>query len=575
MTGPWTCRRCGFVNDDGDICATCDEARGPDDVAPSTPPVTVPDDDAPIVVVDPEPKHPSPHPDEHTPTPIIPFSPPEPDRPLPPPRPPSAITRFIRRILAALRPVARWIAGILRRIVTVLRPLLRGIARILAWLRESLAALFGALRWFFGWLRSIIDRVFGSPLRALWRLIASVARRIYRLVEYLVSAWVRIFERSDRGVSLRESGSETAIPLIAAIILAVTVYGGLWHTGLSTTWFVFATIVIWAVALGLATYMIGWPHASERLERLRRMLRSLARRTGCVWWERFGVAASLAFFMAAVRQGSRTVPVAAAIVVGFLALFGAKHEFRELRRGRARPTPPELPEAPESPELTDKGREDDLPEAVVLPADPDAAVHRRYEWVLTVPGRVDDHSLELYVDKARYELARDKNPGFGVPETIGSWVIDGKDLEVAHVARTLLEDAERRSYSTFAEISNALAFAQSIRYELDEVSTGRIEYWRFPIETLHDECGDCEDSSILAAALLDHMGHDVIFIFIPDHVAIGVEVAEGLPGDYVDFEGRRYYFCETTSTGWRMGDVPSTVRSETFTPIPIRHRAGR
>ena len=71
------------------------------------------------------------------------------------------------------------------------------------------------------------------------------------------------------------------------------------------------------------------------------------------------------------------------------------------------------------------------------------------------------------------------------------------------------------AFSTYPEISNALAFVQSIQCSLDEATTGKSEYYRHPIETLYEVTGDCEDTTILAASTLQCMGHNVIVLVGP------------------------------------------------------------
>ncbi|MEZ5335267.1 MAG: hypothetical protein R2741_08540 [Methanolobus sp.] len=68
----------------------------------------------------------------------------------------------------------------------------------------------------------------------------------------------------------------------------------------------------------------------------------------------------------------------------------------------------------------------------------------------------------------------------------------------------------------------AMAFVQSLPYVRKySASSGYDEYPRFPFETLYHGGGDCEDSSILLAALLNDMGYGVALIELPGHMAAG------------------------------------------------------
>jgi hypothetical protein len=79
------------------------------------------------------------------------------------------------------------------------------------------------------------------------------------------------------------------------------------------------------------------------------------------------------------------------------------------------------------------------------------------------------------------------------------------------------------------------------------------EYPKYPVETLVDGKGDCEDTSILAAAILDLMGYDVVLLRYSDHMALGIEMTKfspfyaDYPPKYYDYEGKRYYYVETTN----------------------------
>jgi hypothetical protein len=51
------------------------------------------------------------------------------------------------------------------------------------------------------------------------------------------------------------------------------------------------------------------------------------------------------------------------------------------------------------------------------------------------------------------------------------------------------------------------------------------------------------------------------------HIAVGV-AAQDLPGIYVPYEGRNYYYAETTGEGWKIGMCPEDFESWQLTLIP-------
>jgi len=121
------------------------------------------------------------------------------------------------------------------------------------------------------------------------------------------------------------------------------------------------------------------------------------------------------------------------------------------------------------------------------------------------------------------------------------------------------------------KVNLLISFVQSLPYTHDNVSTPYDEYPRFPVETLIFGGGDCEDTSILTAALLCELNYDVILINPPSHMAVGVNI-EG-SGDYWTFEGTDYYYLETTGAGWLIGDCPEEYQVSAYlyglTPMPV------
>lgn len=101
----------------------------------------------------------------------------------------------------------------------------------------------------------------------------------------------------------------------------------------------------------------------------------------------------------------------------------------------------------------------------------------------------------------------------------------------------------------------AVSFVQSLPSTEDDVTAGFDEYPRFPYETLFEEGGDCEDTSILVAALLKEMGYGVLLIELPGHMAVGVKCEDEDSYSY-DYFGQRYCYLETTGENWDIGKIP-------------------
>ncbi len=101
-----------------------------------------------------------------------------------------------------------------------------------------------------------------------------------------------------------------------------------------------------------------------------------------------------------------------------------------------------------------------------------------------------------------------------------------------------------------------LRFVQEgIPYAYDIDTKGVKEYWKFPLETLYDGKGDCEDTAILYDAIMKAMGYGVALVVYDDHVASLVHLSN-CSGTYYEKNGVKYYYAETTGTGWSIGQIP-------------------
>ncbi|MFA6710789.1 MAG: zinc ribbon domain-containing protein [Candidatus Methanomethylophilaceae archaeon] len=112
-----------------------------------------------------------------------------------------------------------------------------------------------------------------------------------------------------------------------------------------------------------------------------------------------------------------------------------------------------------------------------------------------------------------------------------------------------------------------LAFAQYIPYDYEEADSGK-DYWRYPLETLYDGIGDCEDKSILAAAM--YAAADIadiveisagVFI-LPSHLMVAVNDTIGtMEGAVIHSD---YYSGETTNTTWKLGEIANVFDQSYF-----------
>jgi len=132
--------------------------------------------------------------------------------------------------------------------------------------------------------------------------------------------------------------------------------------------------------------------------------------------------------------------------------------------------------------------------------------------------------------------------------------------EINNLALEFNKIFSQYSWSTYNKAYCVLKFVQNaITYQYDKDSKQQTEWPRYPIETLAEAVGDCEDVAILCAAILIRLGFDVVLLLYPKHMAFGVCGSPNMRGYYV-FDpktGKKYYYGEATNDGWRLGEIPS------------------
>lgn len=134
--------------------------------------------------------------------------------------------------------------------------------------------------------------------------------------------------------------------------------------------------------------------------------------------------------------------------------------------------------------------------------------------------------------------------------------------------------AQEKGFSEYQTVEFAAAFVQSLPYTVDSVTTPYDEYPRYPLETLVDNGGDCEDTSILLASIIDKMSYGVVLIILPNHIGVGVKGGENIYGTYWEYKGNKYYYIETTGENWRIGKLPDEYENTAASihpmiPVPI------
>lgn len=131
--------------------------------------------------------------------------------------------------------------------------------------------------------------------------------------------------------------------------------------------------------------------------------------------------------------------------------------------------------------------------------------------------------------------------------------------------QTIVQDVADVSISTgdSNKAQIAINFVESMVYEYDIDYISQLEWPKYPIETIIDQRGDCEDTSFLMASILEALDYDTIILIYSDHAAVGVW-CDSCYGTYYDYNGRKYFFLETTgyADNWEIGKIWGKYETE-------------
>jgi outer membrane murein-binding lipoprotein Lpp len=175
-----------------------------------------------------------------------------------------------------------------------------------------------------------------------------------------------------------------------------------------------------------------------------------------------------------------------------------------------------------------------------------------YAWDLPVSLR----SYFSYKEKSR-------------PSELGA-MVTGDDATIDTLVRVINDSALNNNLKKSDVVNLIARFTQSLPHTNQDVKTPYDEYPRYPLETLVEQGGDSEDTSILAATILSMLDFEVVFLsYGPQkHVAIGVYMP-GTGGYNWEYQGKRYYSLETTGEYWQLGECPPQYVGLTPTVYPI------
>jgi hypothetical protein len=188
-------------------------------------------------------------------------------------------------------------------------------------------------------------------------------------------------------------------------------------------------------------------------------------------------------------------------------------------------------------------------------------------YVQTLSGRTNgrEWAVSYLAFESAYAAAKRRSRGRRRAEYVSFELLEGAANEIAEF---LYDAAENNGFTgEFERIEFALSFVQRLPYVPDDVSTGYDDYTKFIVETLTSLKGDCEDTSILFASILESepFNYDAVLLEPPGHMGVGLLMQSGFDGFAYIHDGRKYYYVETTTEGWGIGQIPDQYRESKAT----------
>lgn len=187
-----------------------------------------------------------------------------------------------------------------------------------------------------------------------------------------------------------------------------------------------------------------------------------------------------------------------------------------------------------------------------------------YSWKLLENNKSYKMTLDIDMNKYKYYHSL-KRKSLIESGYFKSYLMDEYNLQLAkRISNLFLTIQDECNFSTLQLVNEVAHFVHTLcTYETDKDYNGTIEYPKYLIETLIDERGDCEDTTIFIASIVKEMGFDTVFFLYDDHIMVGVLGGEGVTGDYVTIGDKKYFCLETTANGYTIGVMPEEYKYKT------------
>lgn len=155
-----------------------------------------------------------------------------------------------------------------------------------------------------------------------------------------------------------------------------------------------------------------------------------------------------------------------------------------------------------------------------------------------------------------------------------------------YLADSLKRVADRENYDAFDLARVTVAFVQDIPYSYvipvdcseynigNSPCMGQVPYGIIsPYEFAHTLYGDCDTRAVLLYVLLRKLGFDPMIVVSNEYAHAMLAINLPAQGEFLTHAGKRYYFWETTATGWGVGMLPPDTNNKNYWKIALVHES--
>jgi hypothetical protein len=200
-------------------------------------------------------------------------------------------------------------------------------------------------------------------------------------------------------------------------------------------------------------------------------------------------------------------------------------------------------------------------------------IHVTWNWTFPDDGSSWSYSFNVSVSEYDECMALVRNDQ--TPADYSKYVTEDSP-EIVGIADYIASGAHAANMTDYETVWLALSFVHATTYVSDLESIGYDDYARYPVETLVDGVGDCEDTAALFTSIVRAMGYDAVMLYIYDilgassnHMGAVVGGISMPQGSYsIQYGGESYYYCETTPDNWTPGQLPQALYGASYVVVP-------